>query len=85
MQLLLTRAVVMDDGPGIPAGYRSEIFQPFFRLDGSRSATTGGSGLGLAIVDQLCQTHGWEITVGESPLGGAEFTLDFDSQAPSES
>ena len=80
-----TELVVMDDGPGIPADYRSEIFQPFFRLDGSRSATTGGSGLGLAIVDQLCQTHGWEITVGESPLGGAEFTLDFDSQAPSES
>ena len=60
-----TELVVMDDGPGIPAD-RSEIFQPFFRrLDGSRSATTGGSGLGLAIVDQLCQTHGWEITVGE--------------------
>ncbi|MED5580525.1 MAG: ATP-binding protein [Pseudomonadota bacterium] len=72
--------VVMDDGPGIPAEHRSQIFQPFFRLDRSRNATTGGSGLGLAIVDQLCQTHGWTITVGESPLGGAKFTLVFDSK-----
>ena len=75
-----TELVVMDNGPGIPPEHRSQIFQPFFRLDRSRNATTGGSGLGLAIVDQLCQTHGWTITVGESPLGGAKFTLVFDSK-----
>jgi two-component system osmolarity sensor histidine kinase EnvZ len=72
-----TELVVMDDGPGIPQQHRSQIFQPFFRLDDSRSSTTGGSGLGLAIVDQLCQTHGWVIVVGQSSLGGAEFTLAF--------
>lgn len=72
-----TELVVMDDGPGIPQQHRSQIFQPFFRLDDSRSSTTGGSGLGLAIVDQLCQTHGWLIEVGQSSLGGAEFTLAF--------
>ena len=79
-----TELVVMDNGPGIPAEHRSQIFQPFFRLDRSRNATTGGSGLGLAIVDQLCQTHGWTITVGESPLGGAKFTLVFDSKERSD-
>ena len=79
-----TELVVMDNGPGIPPEHRSQIFQPFFRLDRSRNATTGGSGLGLAIVDQLCQTHGWTITVGESPLGGAKFTLVFDSKERSD-
>ena len=79
-----TELEVMDNGPGIPAEHRSQIFQPFFRLDRSRNATTGGSGLGLAIVDQLCQTHGWTITVGESPLGGAKFTLVFDSKERSD-
>ena len=79
-----TELVVMDNGPGILAEHRSQIFQPFFRLDRSRNATTGGSGLGLAIVDQLCQTHGWTITVGESPLGGAKFTLVFDSKERSD-
>ena len=79
-----TELVVMDNGPGIPPEHRSQIFQPFFRLDRSRNATTGGSGLGLAIVDQLCQTHGWTITVGESPLGGAKFALVFDSKERSD-
>ena len=63
--------VVEDDGEGIPPEYRDEVFQPFFRLDQSRSSTTGGSGLGLAIVAQLCQAHGWQVQVLESPQGGA--------------
>ena len=84
--------VVSDDGPGIPEDQRGQIFQPFFRLDRSRSAATGGSGLGLAIVDQLCQAHGWTIDVGDAAtsmnqnasntqavtqLTGAQFTLSF--------
>ena len=44
---------VLDDGPGIPDEYRAQVFQPFFRLDRSRSVSGGGSGLGLAIVHQL--------------------------------
>ena len=63
--------VVEDDGEGIPPEYRDEVFQPFFRLDQSRSSTTGGSGLGLAIVAQLCQAHDWQVQVLESPQGGA--------------
>ena len=66
---------VMDSGPGIPPEHREAVFQPFFRLDSSRSAATGGSGLGLAIVHQLCQTHGWHIEIGSSPSGGTDVCL----------
>ena len=76
-----TAVMIIDNGPGIPEQQRSQIFQPFFRLDGSRSAVTGGSGLGLAIVDQLCQTHGWVIEVANATQNaaspGAKFTLSF--------
>ena len=76
-----TTVMIIDNGPGIPEQQRSQIFQPFFRLDGSRSAVTGGSGLGLAIVDQLCQTHGWVIEVAnatqKAASPGAKFTLSF--------
>ena len=63
---------VIDNGPGIPEAHREAVFQPFFRLDGSRSAATGGSGLGLAIAHQLCEAHGWSITISEHPGGGTD-------------
>ena len=63
---------VVDSGPGIPREFREKVFQPFFRLDRSRSATTGGSGLGLAIVQQLCQVHGWRVNILEGPSGGTD-------------
>ncbi len=63
---------VVDDGPGIPPAHRDKVFQPFFRLEGSRSRATGGSGLGLAIVAQLCQAHGWQVRLGSGPSGGTD-------------
>jgi two-component system osmolarity sensor histidine kinase EnvZ len=66
---------VSDNGPGIAKESRTEVFQPFFRLETSRSVTTGGSGLGLAIVQQLCQAHGWQIEIDDAATGGAKFTL----------
>ena len=66
---------VIDQGPGIPPEYRDKVFQPFFRLDKSRSQTTGGSGLGLAIVAQLCQAHGWKIWIHEAPGGGTDVQI----------
>jgi two-component system, OmpR family, osmolarity sensor histidine kinase EnvZ len=66
---------VMDGGPGIPADSRDAVFQPFFRLDRSRSLTTGGSGLGLAIVQQLCQAHGWLIEIRDRTGGGTDAVL----------
>ena len=68
---------VIDDGPGIPDEYREQVFQPFFRLDSSRSAATGGSGLGLAIVQQLCQAHGWQIGIDAGPKGGTKVWLKY--------
>ena len=64
-----------DDGPGIPSEARQRIFEPFFRLDESRSASSGGTGLGLAIVQRIMALHGGQVRVEESPLGGARFTL----------
>lgn len=60
-----------DAGPGIPEDSRQKVFEPFYRLDSSRSVNTGGSGLGLAIVAQLCESHGWWVNVEEAPGGGA--------------
>lgn len=66
---------VLDDGPGIAEEDRMRILQPFVRLEESRNVKTGGSGLGLAIVAQLCQIHGWEISIGESETGGTVASL----------
>jgi two-component system osmolarity sensor histidine kinase EnvZ len=60
---------VIDKGPGIPESEYEKIFQPFQRLENSRSRATGGSGLGLAIVQQLCRANGWEIGLSPAPQG----------------
>ncbi len=67
--------VVDDDGPGIPEESREAVFEPFLRLEASRSRETGGSGLGLAIVRQIVEAHGGTVAVGESPLGGAALVV----------
>jgi signal transduction histidine kinase len=66
---------VDDDGPGIPGGERSVVFERFARLDASRSRETGGSGLGLAIVDEVVAAHDGTITVAGADLGGARFEV----------
>ncbi len=66
---------VDDDGPGIPESAREKIFQPFFRLDQSRSRASGGYGLGLAIAKRIITWHRGSISVSTSPLGGARFSL----------
>jgi signal transduction histidine kinase len=65
---------VDDDGPGVPPGERERIFEPFARL----ASTNGdGSGLGLALVEQQARQHGAHVEVGDSPLGGARFSVQF--------
>ncbi len=62
---------VEDDGPGIPAADRERIFQPFVRLESSRSRDHGGIGLGMAIAARIINAHGAKIDVRASELGGA--------------
>lgn len=64
-----------DDGPGIPAGMREEVFKPFLRLDNARNQDEGGTGLGLAIARDIARSHGGDIMLGDSPLGGLRATV----------
>jgi two-component system osmolarity sensor histidine kinase EnvZ len=59
-----------DDGPGIPAAMREEVFKPFLRLDDARNQDEGGTGLGLAIARDIARSHGGDIVLDASPLGG---------------
>nr|WP_302180967.1 sensor histidine kinase [Haloarcula salina] len=60
---------VADDGPGIPADQREQVFEAGFTTD------SGGSGLGLLIVREIATAHGWEIDVTDGPDGGAMFVV----------
>jgi signal transduction histidine kinase len=62
---------VIDDGPGIPAALREQIFKPFHR----GHATGPGAGLGLSLVQEIARLHGGEVTVHDAPGGGALFRL----------
>jgi two-component system osmolarity sensor histidine kinase EnvZ len=62
--------LIDDDGPGIPADKRDDVFKPFFRLDNSRNPETGGSGLGLAIALDIVRGHGGDIELADAPTGG---------------
>ncbi len=67
-----------DDGPGIPADRRDDVFRPFFRLDEARNQDEGvndGTGLGLAIARDIASSHGGDITLSESPTGGLRATV----------
>ena len=66
---------VDDDGPGIPPEMREEVFKPFLRLDDARNQDEGGTGLGLAIARDIARSHGGDITLGDSPMGGLRATV----------
>ena len=59
-----------DNGPGIPMKMREEAFKPFLRLDDARNQDEGGTGLGLAIARDIARSHGGDIMLGDSPMGG---------------
>ncbi len=71
----MVRIGVLDRGPGIPPEQMSAVFQPFHRVEISRSPTTGGAGLGLAIVRQLADSHGWQVAISPRLDGGLEAWL----------
>jgi two-component system, OmpR family, osmolarity sensor histidine kinase EnvZ len=62
--------VVDDDGTGIAPAHREDVFRPFYRLDAARNQDEGGTGLGLAIARDIARSHGGDITLSDSPLGG---------------
>ena len=64
-----------DDGPGIPADKRDDVFKPFYRLETSRNPVTGGVGLGLTIARDVMRSHGGDIALGDSPNGGLRVRL----------
>jgi two-component system osmolarity sensor histidine kinase EnvZ len=64
-----------DDGPGIPVNAREDVFKPFFRLDEARNLDNSGTGLGLAIARDIARSHGGNVTLGDSPLGGLRATI----------
>ncbi len=65
------RVEVDDDGPGIPAEERDNVFRPFYRIDRARNQDSGGNtGLGLAIARDIAKSHGGDIKLGESSMGG---------------
>lgn len=66
---------VEDDGPGIPESLYEEAFRPFSRLDETRSRNQKGVGLGLAIARDVARSHGGDIALSPSPLGGLCATL----------
>ena len=66
---------VDDDGPGIPPERREDVFRPFYRLDEARNQDEGGTGLGLAIARDIARSHGGDIDLGQSPMGGLRATV----------
>jgi signal transduction histidine kinase len=76
-------ARVRDDGPGIPEGDPGALFEPFVRLDPSRSKKTGGYGLGLGICRRIMEAHGGTIRAERNSPRGATFVLHFPPGARS--
>lgn len=66
---------VSDTGIGIPADLQKFIFEPFYRVDKSRSRQMGGAGLGLSTVKIIIEKHHGEIKVCENPKVGTVFTV----------
>ena len=69
------RIEVDDSGPGVPEAERENVFKPFYRLDHARNQDDGNSGLGLAITRDIARSHGGDVTLGQSPLGGLKAVI----------
>jgi two-component system sensor histidine kinase BaeS len=79
VSLTLGKTVVLrleDSGPGVSDDQLARLFDRFYRVEGSRSRTTGGSGLGLSICRNIVEAHGGSIEAGHSPLGGLSIRVE---------
>ncbi len=73
------RVQIVDQGEGIPESYRKAVFEPFFRVDKSRSRAIGGSGLGLAVCKKILERHHAQISVLPNHPNGSIFETLFPS------
>jgi signal transduction histidine kinase len=78
----VVQIVVEDRGPGIPESQLDAVFQPFHRVDASRSRDTGGTGLGLYIARDLVQRQGGTVTLANREGGGLRATIALPVRAP---
>ena len=69
------RIRIRDAGPGIAVGEQARVFEPFYRVESSRSRESGGTGLGLTIARNIAEQHGGRIALANHPDGGLEVTL----------
>lgn len=67
---------ISDTGIGIPEDMREQVFEPFFRVDKSRSREMGGSGLGLALVKAIIEQHNGTVEIGENEKNGTLVTVE---------
>lgn len=67
--------VIRDEGPGIPDADLERVFEPFYRLEGSRNRETGGTGLGLTIARGIAEAHGGSLSLRNRSEGGLEVRL----------
>ena len=66
---------IQDEGPGLPQSELEKVFEPFYRVEGSRSRETGGTGLGLTIAKSIAEAHGGRLIMRNRVEGGLEATL----------
>ena len=76
------RVEITDEGSGIPQEFREQIFEPFFRVDKSRSRQLGGAGLGLPLVRAIAQLHGGSVWVEEGENCGSRFIMKLPASLP---
>ena len=67
---------IVDDGPGIPQNKYDDVFKPFFTLDPSRNKMKGESGLGMTISKNIIQSHGGDIRLYPSSMGGLKTVIN---------
>jgi signal transduction histidine kinase len=73
---------VVDDGPGIPAGLRERVVEPFYQADGSPTRAAGGAGLGLAIAERTAALHGGQLRIEDAAGRGARISLRVPTRPP---
>jgi signal transduction histidine kinase len=79
------RVRIRDSGPGIPQAELGRVFDPFYRVETSRSRESGGTGLGLTIARNIAEQHGGSIALANPPEGGLEVTLMLPAHYPNKS